>query len=148
MRKLLVLMITTAVAAAPLVARPPKEVMLAELVGGLVGSFVGLYLGWQVRSHLETMPWDENGSEFLTVVGDLIVIGGIAVGASMGVTLTGTALGVNGNILGCFLGGVGGMLASIPIITLTGVDGMDTLVIPAVAAGFATWGFNLGATSR
>jgi len=150
MRKLLVLIVAVALAAVPLAAKPPEEAVLAELAGGIVGACVGLLIGLHIVRYIE-LATAENWSRFLTVVGDLSTIGFIALGASTGVTLTGTALGVNGNILGCFLGGAGGVLAGIfasfPLIALTGVD-LDIVVVPAVTAVFATWGFNLGATSR
>ena len=80
-----------------------------------------------------------------------VVFGGILAGACGGVALTGTLLGVDGNLPLCLLGGCLGLgvgaLISIPIYALTQAD-LDLFLVPAAAVGLAVWGFNYGATSR
>ena len=80
-----------------------------------------------------------------------VVFGGILAGACGGVALSGTLLGVDGNLPLCLLGGCLGLgvgaLISIPIYALTQAD-LDLFLVPAAAVGLAVWGFNYGATSR
>lgn len=149
MQKLVVLLIVAILGATPLAARPPEEAVLAELAVGLVASFAGMYAGWSVSELLaDSFPDDPMLVRQLRMTG---ILGGIVLGASGGVALTGALLGVNGNIPLCFLGGTLGIavgyLVSIPIYALTGTD-VDLLLIPAAAVGLAVWGFNHGATSR
>jgi hypothetical protein len=80
-----------------------------------------------------------------------LIFGGILAGACGGVALTGTLLGVDGNLPFCLLGGCLGLgvgaLLSIPIYGLFNLD-LDLLLIPAAAVALTVWGFNYGATSR
>lgn len=149
MRRFLALTIAVTVTATPLAARPPEEAVLAEVAVGLVASFAGMYAGWSISELLaDSFPDNPALARQLRMAS---IFGGIVLGASGGVALTGTLLGVNGNIPLCFLGGVLGIavgaLASIPIYALTDID-IDLLLIPAATVGLAVWGFNHGATSR
>ncbi len=149
MRKIVVAMMAVLILGTGAVARPPEEAMLGEVAGGLIGSFAGLYLGSEASVLLrDSLP---NEGAWVHQLGTGVVFGGILAGAFGGVALTGTLLGVNGNLPLCLLGaclGVGvGALISIPIYSLARID-LDLLLIPVAAVGLAVWGFNYGATSR
>jgi hypothetical protein len=149
MRTILTTAVVLLVVATVAVARPPEEAVLAEVAGGLVGSFAGMSLGWSASLLLmNSFPDAGSWTRDLTKGA---VFGGILAGACGGVALTGALLGVDGNLPVCLLGGcigIGvGALLSIPIYALADMD-LDLLLIPAAAAGLAVWGFNQGATSR
>lgn len=149
MRKILIATMVVLILGTGAVARPPQEAILGEAAAGLIGSFAGMYLGSQAAMLLrDSFPGEGAWSAELTK--DL-VFGGILAGACGGVALTGTLLGVDGNLPMCLLGGCFGLglgaLLSIPIYGLFEVD-LDLLLIPVAAVGLAVWGFNYGATSR
>ncbi|MEW6216802.1 MAG: hypothetical protein AB1543_03895 [Candidatus Bipolaricaulota bacterium] len=149
MRKVLAVVIAAIVAGGALVARPPEEAVLAETLAGLVGAFAGFYAGWRVSLAVEgAFP---NREAWVRHLGAGAVFGGIIVGASGGVALTGILLGVEGNLPLCVLGGCLGLgvgaLLSVPIYALAGLD-LDMLFVPIATVALAVWGFNHGATSR
>jgi hypothetical protein len=148
-RKALIATMAVLILGTGAVARPPEEAILGEVAGGLIGSFVGLYLSSGASMLLrDSLP---NEGAWVHQLGTGLVFGGILTGACGGVALAGTLLGVDGNLPLCLLGaclGVGvGALLSIPIYSLAGID-LDLLLIPVAAVGLAVWGFNYGATSR
>jgi hypothetical protein len=149
MKKIVVGMMAVLILATGAVARQPEEAILGEAAAGLVGSFAGMYLGSQASMLLrESFP---DGGAWTREAGKDLIFGGILVGACGGVALTGTLLGIDGNLPMCLLGGCLGLgvgaVVSIPIYGLFNID-LDLLLIPAAAVGFAVWGFNDGATSR
>lgn len=126
-----------------------RAFVLAEVGVGLVAAFVGMYVGWTIYSSFADPSPDVPAlSRPLQMA---IVLGGIVLGASGGVALVGTLLGVRGNLPLCFLAGVmgigAGYLLSLPSHVLANID-VHLLFVPAAAAGFAVWGFNHGATTR
>ncbi len=107
MRKVLVAAIAVLVLGTAAVARPPEEAILGEVAAGLVGSFAGMYLGSQASVLLRDSlsndgAWGRQASMD-------VVFGGILAGACGGVALTGTLLGVDGNLPLCLLGGCLGL---------------------------------------
>ena len=149
MKKILIAAMAVLVLATGAVARQPEEAILGEVAGGLIGSFAGMYLGSEASMLLrDAFP---NAGAWRAELTKDLVFGGILAGACGGVSLTGTLLGVDGNLPLCLLGGCLGLgvgaLLSIPIYGLLEID-LDLLLIPAAAVGLAVWGLNYGATSR
>jgi len=145
MRKLLVLLLVLVIGSTPLAARPPEEAVLPEAVVGTLGSFTGLYVGW-VIPHWLGVPSAENQTW-----GRLGAATGMFLGADAGVAVTGSLLGVDGNLRLCIVCGILGILAGFAPAALlaefAGVE-LDMVFIPLGSALCSVWGFNMGATSR
>lgn len=79
--------------------------MLAEVVTGLVGAFVGFHVGWWASLALDAVFSTE--ADWIRQLNAGIVFGGIALGVSGGVMLGGALSSVEGNLPLCQIGGGG-----------------------------------------
>lgn len=148
MRRAVVLIVAAVLAAVPAMARAPEEAVLPEVGVGLAAAFGGMYVGWATSSSVAGLfPDNPALSRQLRMA---TILGGMVLGASGGVAVTGTLLGVDGNLPLCFLGGVMGIgvgyLLSIPLYILADVD-LDLVLLPVAAVALAVWGFNHRATA-
>jgi len=146
-RRIAVLCLAICLASVPLVARPtsPGEWLGCfglGAVGGLVGAVIAVTAIAEIGPQID-VAW---GSTAL-VIGGLTLFDGV--GAAVGVLAAGKIWNVEGNIGGCFLGGIAGGLASAftePLLYTLGIpegwtEFFGMALLPVLPALGATIGF-------
>lgn len=138
------------IAATPVLAATPSQVIAAELLGGMLGGVAGVGLGI-VAIGLIAPDLESRAARVATVVTGVTLGGGL--GATAGVLAAGRLLGVEGNAPGCLLGALAGGLASAfiePLLYLLGIpegttEFLGMLFLPIAPAVGAAIGFNWSA---
>ena len=128
----------------------PGDYFFLEFLAGVGGAFVGgISGGILVQKMVTSKEVEEEEAAVMTLVG---VGAGLAAGATMGVVVAGSLLGVNGNLLFAPLGAILGVVNAFGIIYWQEVqEGREfspilraALVLGAPAFGAAA-GYNIGA---
>lgn len=132
----------------------PGDYFLHELLAGIGGAFAG---GVAAGLTVEKMvaPKDQTEEEDVVVVTVVGLGTGLAIGATAGVIIAGSLLGVNGNLLFAPLGGVFGVINAFGVIYWQEIEEgreLGLLVRTALAVGApafgAATGYNIGAKIR
>ena len=152
-------------------AEPNWQEFWSGELGALGGGFVGASLCLFGRTPCEALMHKvldqnvfqltkKNPSAYVQGCGDYglvcVFFGmniGRALGASTGVVLSGSAYGVEGNILAAYIA-TGVWLVSSILLSKLGVDGnaisqyIQYMIIPGIPAALATIGYNIGAKMK
>ncbi len=146
-RATLVAVLAILIGAWPSLAKPQTSDIATELLLGTVGGLGGAVLA--VTAIAQIAPEMESRTAKIGVVVSSLAVGG-SLGAATGVLAAGKLLDVEGNVPGCFIGGLLGGLASAftePLLYLIGIpegvtEFLGIALLPVLPAVGAVLGFN------
>lgn len=147
MRAILVTVMLLAVATAPATGISSTGALFANLGIGLVSAIGGTAVSLSVIGELAP-TFEPRFAKIAVVVGSLTICGGL--GGSFGVLVAGRLFGIDGNVRGCLLGGLGGGLLSAftePIAYALALppafaELLGFVMLPTLPAVGATLGYN------
>lgn len=131
----------------PVMAQQPSDFYVSEFLWGELGAVAGGISLGGAGYYLGTQLLDCPGPLCFLGPTEWVLAGGVlgvAVGAGLGVTLSGHASGVEGNDMGAYAGALLG--ASVSVLELFSLQSVWTLLV--TPAAFAVIGFNMGATLK
>ena len=149
MNKVFAVIAAALLASAPVLAAPPEQAVIPQLLVGTLAGYAGGAAGALALSRLFTIG--ATGWESLArgIFGAFVgFAGGTIVGSSLGVIAVGSWLGVQGNVGLTFVGAAAGTGVAFGVGIALRIPETILPFAPPVAAAGATAGFSVGARSR